>query len=193
MGVVRRLFPWKLSDPAIPGDNCLRYSFLGNMNRSLNPIPIPTLRRRAISRLDAHVGYWLRYVSTQFSHALNRRLEHKGVTLAEWLLLRELYEGDLRPAMLAEKLGITRGAVSKLARKLAGSLMITQERAGDGRAQMLSLTGEGRAVVQVFASLLDQTDEEFFGHLPPDTRALIMSAMRDVVHRRGARGAAPMD
>ena len=146
-----------------------------------------------MSRLDAHVGYWLRYVSSQFSHALSRRLEHKGVTLAEWLLLRELYEGDLKPGALAERLGITRGAVSKLARKLTASLMITQEGSvDDGRAQMLSLTGDGRAVVRVFAGLLDQTDNEFFGHLDPDTRALIVSAMRDVVHRRGSR-AVPMD
>ncbi|HEY2036295.1 MAG TPA: MarR family transcriptional regulator [Steroidobacteraceae bacterium] len=146
-----------------------------------------------MSRLDAHVGYWLRYVSSQFSYALNRKLEDKGVTLVEWLVLRELYDSDLRPSALAERLGLTRGAISKLARKLAGSLMITQEgNAGNGRAQMLSLTDDGRAVVQVFAALLDQTDEEFFGHLDPDTRALIVSTMRDIVHRRGSR-AMPVD
>lgn len=161
------------------------------MIRRLNPISPRT--RPAVSRLDAHVGYWLRCVSNQFSHALNRELENKGVTLAEWLALRELYEGDLRPSTLAERLGLTRGAVSKLARKLAASLMITQQASiGDERGQMLSLTDDGRAVVHVFAVFLDQADEEFFGHLEPDTRALIMSIMRDIVLRRGLR-AAPED
>lgn len=150
-------------------------------------------RRAAPSRLDAHVGYWLRCVSNQFSHALNRELTDKGVTLVEWIVLRELYEGDLRPSVLAERLGLTRGAVSKVARKLAASLMLTQEASGeDGRAQMLSLTDGGRAVVRVFAGILDDTDEEFFGHLDSATRALIVSNMREILRRRGLR-AVPAD
>jgi len=136
------------------------------------------------------LGYWLRYVSNQFSHTLNRKLEDKGVSLAEWLVLRELYEGDLRPSALAERLRLTRGAVSKLAAKLACSLMVTQQTgAGNRRAQMLSLTDEGRAIVRVLAVILDETDRQFFGHLDPDTRALIVSIMRDIAYRRGARAA----
>lgn len=176
---------------AIPGDNCVSYSFLGNMKPKVDPIS--PRRRPGLSRLDAYVGYWLRCVSNQFSHALNRELEDKGVTLAEWIMLRELYEGDLRPSALAKRLGMTRGAISKLARKLTGSLMITQQASGeDGRAQILSLTDNGRAVVRVFAVILDETDEEFFGHLNPQTRALIVSHMREIVRRRGLR-AVPAD
>jgi DNA-binding MarR family transcriptional regulator len=140
------------------------------------------------------VGYWLRQVSSQFSHALNRELLDKGVSLAEWMVLRELYEGDLRPSALAERLGLTRGAVSKLARKLACSLMITQQSGAENeRAQMLSLTDEGRAVVTVFAVILDKTDEKFFGHLDPDTRALIVAVMRDIIRRRGSNAAPAVD
>lgn len=187
----RKWFPRKPSDPLIPARNRVSYSFRGNMNHEPNPTsPRP---RPALSRLDAHVGYWLRYVSSQFSHALNRELEDKGVSLAEWIVLRELYDGDLRPSDLAARLGLTRGAASKLARKLACSLMITQQAAPeDGRVQVLSLTDHGRAVVRVFAVILDETDEKFFGHLTPDTRALIRSVMRDIVRRRGLR-AAPVD
>jgi DNA-binding MarR family transcriptional regulator len=176
-----RLFPRKLSNPPIRVDNRVKYSFLGNMNLSIHrtfPRSEP-----AVSRLDVHVGYWLRRVSNQFSHALNRQLQDKGVTLVEWIVLRELYDGDLMPSALAERLGMTRSAISKLAGKLANSLMITQQSAGDGRAQILSLTGGGRAMVCVLATLLDETDQEFFGHLEPDTRALILSIMRDIVSR----------
>jgi MarR family transcriptional regulator, lower aerobic nicotinate degradation pathway regulator len=175
----------------IQGDNRVGYSFLGNMTRKFHPIS--PRRRPALSRLDAHIGFWLRCVSNQFSHALNRELEDKGVTLAEWIVLRELYEGDLRPSALAERLGLTRGAVSKLARKLTGSLMITQRASGeDGRAQILSLTDDGRVVVCVLAVILDKTDEEFFGHLDAETRALIVANMREIVRRRGLR-AVPAD
>lgn len=161
------------------------------MNRNFNPRLRPG--RVALSRLDAHVGYWLRRVSSQFEHTLNRRLEYKGVTLTEWIVLRELYEEDLSPSILAERIGLTRGAVSKLARKLEGSLMLTQQPSVEnGRAQVLSLTGGGRAVVSVFAVILDETDEEFFGHLTPDTRALIVANLREIIRRRGL-GASPAD
>jgi DNA-binding MarR family transcriptional regulator len=152
-----------------------------------------SLRRPSVSPLDRHVGYWLRYVSSQVSHALSRRVEDKGVTLAEWVVLRELYEGDRRPSALAERLGLTRGAISKLAERLVAKLMITQQAStGDGRAQMLALTGLGRATVPVLAMLADQTDKEFFGDLDPRTRALIVSTMREIVRRRGLR-AVPVD
>lgn len=162
------------------------------MNRRFNPTS-PRWRPAAVSRLDTHIGYWLRCVSNEISQALSRKLEDKGVTLAEWIVLRELYDGDLRPSVLAERLGLTRGAISKLARRLVGKLMITQEAiTGDGRGQMLALTGNGHALVRVLAVHLDQTDREFFGNLDPGTRALILSTMREIVRRRGLR-AVPVD
>lgn len=164
------------------------------MNRHLHPTSLRS--GPAPSRLDAHVGYWLRRVSNQFSLSLTRALEDKGVSLVEWLALRELYDGDLTPSALAERLGMTRGAVSKLAGKLANSLMIAEQATAAGglgrRTQILSLTDGGRAVVRVFAGFLDDADEEFFGHLEPETRALVLAIMRDIVHRRGLR-TAPMD
>ena len=163
------------------------------MNRHLHRTPLRS--GSAPGRLDAHVGYWLRRVSNQFSLSLTRALEDKGVSLVEWLALRELYDGDLTPSVLAERLGMTRGAVSKLAGKLANSLLIAEQATAGGlgrRTQILSLTDGGRAVVRVFAGFLDDADEEFFGHLEPHTRALVLAIMRDIVHRRGLR-TAPMD
>jgi DNA-binding MarR family transcriptional regulator len=140
-----------------------------------------------VSRLDVHACYWLRRASNQVSQALSRKLEDKGVTLAEWVVLRELYDGDLRPSTLAERLGLTRGAVSKLARRLACSLTITQYAiTSDGRAQMLAITDGGRALVRVLAGALDETDEEFLGHLDPGTRTLIASTLREIACRRGS-------
>jgi DNA-binding MarR family transcriptional regulator len=162
------------------------------MNRRFNPTstrwrPVP------VRRLDTHIGYWLRCVSNEISQVLSRKLEDKGVTLAEWIVLRELYDGDLRPSLLARRLGLTRSAISKLAQRLVRKLMITQEAiTEDGRAQVLALTADGRALVRVLASHLDETDKEFFGDLEPGTRALILSTMREIARRRGLR-AVPVD
>lgn len=150
-------------------------------------------RRSTVSRLDVHVGYWVRCVSNQFSQAVSRQLEDKGITLAEWIVLRELYDGDLRPSALAERLSLTRSAISKLAQRLVSKFMITQQAsADDGRGQMLGLTEDGRIIVRVLAAALDKTDREFFGDLDPRTRALILSTLREIVQRRGSR-AAPLD
>lgn len=159
--------------------------------RKFNPWSRP--RRGAVSPLDAHLSYWLRRVSSEVSHSLSRKLEDKGITLAEWIVMRELYDGDRRPSALAEKLGLTRGAISKLAERLVANLMITQEAdTRDGRGQMLALTGLGRTTVSVLTTLVDENDKEFFGDLDADTRALILSTLREIVRRRGSR-AVPAD
>jgi DNA-binding MarR family transcriptional regulator len=139
------------------------------------------------------MGYWLRCASNQASQALSLRVEDLGVTLAEWVVLRELYDGGRRPSALADKLGLTRSAISRLAQRLVAKLLITQDAtAGEGRGQMLSLTDSGRVLVPVLAMRADVNDREFFGHLDLRTRALIVSTLREIVRRRGSR-AAPAD
>lgn len=141
-----------------------------------------------VSALDAHLGYWLRYVSNQVSHAFSLKLAARGVTVAEWVALRALYDhGALAPSVLAERLGMTRGAISKLAERLAGKALLTRS-AGDGRLQSLALTGAGRALVPELAALADRNDAEFFGDLDPAERAVITAAMKRIVARLGLRG-----
>ena len=73
------------------------------------------------------------------------------------------------------------------------SLTITQYAiTADGRAQMLAITDDGRVLVRVLAGALDETDQEFFGHLDPGTHALIVSTLREIVRRRGLP-AVPVD
>lgn len=57
----------------------------------------------APSALEAHLGYWLRMVSNAVSHSFARKLEREGVTVAEWVFLRALYDaGQIAPSQLAE-------------------------------------------------------------------------------------------
>jgi DNA-binding MarR family transcriptional regulator len=141
-----------------------------------------------ISKLDAHLGYWLRYVSNQVSHAFALKVEAQGVTVAEWVVLRELYDGEARPSDLAERLGMTRGAISKLADRLLGKRLIAREAVdGDGRAHRLALTAEGRALTPHLAALADQNDQQFFGDLDPSLRGAIEAAMKGIVRRRGLK------
>lgn len=141
------------------------------------------------SHLTSHLGYWLRYVSNHVSHAFARKLEGEGATVAEWVVLRELYgEAALAPSRLAERLGLTRGAISKLAdRLLAKGLIAREENAFDGRAHTLALSPEGRALVPRLSALADRNDAEFFDHLTAEERAAVERIMRGVIERRGLK------
>ncbi len=139
------------------------------------------------SPLEAHLGYWLRFVSNQVSDAFSRKVAACGVTVAEWVVLRELYDGDsFAPSVLAEKIGMTRGGISKLADRLIAKALVTRTTsAEDRRYQALALTVKGRALVPRLAALADENDAEFFGHLKPVERLRIENAMRDIVRRYG--------
>ncbi|MEI9936022.1 MAG: MarR family winged helix-turn-helix transcriptional regulator [Pseudomonadota bacterium] len=147
-----------------------------------------------ISDLTCHVGFWLRYVSNHVSRAFARKVEAHGVTVAEWVLLRHLVDVEtLPPSRLAERMGMTRGAISKLSDRLvAKSLVKRADDRSDGRAHTLALTPAGRALVPKLAALADANDAEFFDHLTPKERAALLRVLKDVVEKRGLTGV-PVD
>lgn len=159
------------------------YSFLVNMSDRL---PLPPL--------TAHLGYWLRYVSNHVSHGFARKLESQGVTVAEWAFLRILYDSDaIGPSRLAERLGMTRGAISKLAVRLIDKRLVARtESEDDERAHHLSLTPAGLALVPILSALADENEAAAFGTLSAKDRAMIERLMRRLVDAHGL-SATPID
>jgi DNA-binding MarR family transcriptional regulator len=141
------------------------------------------------SELTSHLGYWLRFVSNHVSQAFARKVEEEGVTVAEWVMLRELYDADeVAPSRLAERLGLTRGAVSKLAdRLLAKGLIARRDSETDGRAHLLALSDGGRSLVPRLSALADRNDAEFFEDLTEAERRTVEQVMRRIVERRGLK------
>lgn len=142
-----------------------------------------------VSHLTSHLGYWIRYVSNHVSQAFARKLEAENVTVAEWVLLRELYgEEALAPSRLAERLGLTRGAVSKLADRLdAKGFIARKAHTDDGRAHTLALSATGRDIVPRLSALADQNDAEFFNDLTTDERETIERILKSLVDRHGLK------
>ena len=150
-------------------------------------------RQTELSSLEDHLGYWLRYVSNHVSHAFALKLAGSEVTVAEWVVLRELYDSESAPSALADRLGMTRGAISKLAdRLIAKDMIVRRANASDGRFQSLALTRRGRAITPQLAALADENDAEFFANLDIETRKRIATALKDVVRVKRLRGA-PVD
>jgi len=147
------------------------------------------LRQPRVTALEAHVGYWLRFVSNHVSHAFGRKVEACGVTVAEWVVLRELFDRDgIAPSELAERLGMTRGAISKLIDRLVRKGLV-RKTAGkeDRRYQSVALTKDGQNLVPKLAALADQNDEEFFGDLGAAERETLMKLMEHIVLMRGLK------
>ena len=144
--------------------------------------------------LTAHVGYWLRFVSNHVSQAFARRLEVRGVSVPEWAIMRELYDAEqILPSVLSERVGVTRGAVSKIVDRLvAKKLAVRSKPSGDGRTQAVRLTPGGRRLVPDLAAIADANDASFFDHLEPEQRAEVIGALRSVVERHGLKGV-PID
>jgi DNA-binding MarR family transcriptional regulator len=140
---------------------------------------------KKVSDLKSHTGFWLRFVSNHVSYRYARRLEVSGVTVAEWVILREMFDSDVTsPSVLANETGLTRGAVSKLVDRLLQKKLVTRaEAVGDRRFQDIALTVEGRAIVPRLAAIADENDEEFFRHLSARERESLIATLKKLVSK----------
>ncbi|MBX3359781.1 MAG: MarR family transcriptional regulator [Phycisphaeraceae bacterium] len=135
-----------------------------------------------VSKLESHLGYWLRLVSNHVSHAFRLKVEARGVTVAEWVVMRALFDSDgLNPSHVADSIGLTRGAVSKLLdRLIAKDLVRCRSERSDRRYQIVSLTASGRKLVPVLARLADLNDREFFSHLEAKERTELLAILKRI-------------
>jgi DNA-binding MarR family transcriptional regulator len=141
-------------------------------------------RPEQISAVESHLAYWLNYVGYRITHELRLKAQQYGVTAAEWVVLRTLYDEGFMPTHLALRLGQTRGAISRLAARLEAKGLVNREKSvSDRRTQMLTLTGLGRALVPRLAALADQADARNFGRGDFVPRGTIESVMKWIVWR----------
>src|SRR5262245_18934974 len=89
------------------------------------PRRTPARNDPAASELESHLGYWLRFVSNHVSTAFAAKVEGAGASVSEWVVLRQLYGGELGAAgAIAEAIGMTKGAVSKIVARLEEKRLI---------------------------------------------------------------------
>ncbi len=137
-------------------------------------------RKKRTSELKSHIGYRLRVVSNAVSHSFAKNLAECEVTVAEWVILREMYSDDSKtnPSKVAEITGLTRGAVSKLIdRLLIKKLVVRSESKEDRRYQEIALTNEAIELVPKLASIADENDERFFSVLKDSERKTLMDIL----------------
>lgn len=138
-----------------------------------------------VSGLTDHLGYLLRVVSNHVSYAFARKLAAKNVTVAEWTFVRMLYdEKPVSPSALAKTMGLTRGAITKLAdRLIAKGFVARKSDQKDRRAQTLRLTAKGERIAPELAAMADENDAQWFGVLSGDERDSLERLLKDMAAR----------
>lgn len=133
-----------------------------------------------ISEIKSHLGYQLRQVSNAVSYSFAAKLLSSNVTVAEWVVLREMYDNDngTTPSMVANMTGLTRGAISKLIdRLLSKGLVSCVEVSYDRRYQEIKLTKEAKNLVPHLSRIADNNDNEFFAILTEDEKQVLKSIL----------------
>jgi DNA-binding MarR family transcriptional regulator len=132
--------------------------------------------------LEFHIGYWLRRVSNHVSGAFARKLSTRHTSVAEWVVLRTLHAREgTTPAELADTLGLTRGAISKILDKLEEKKWTTRKtKPQDNRVQLLSVTRQGCRVLPRLVEIADRNDREFFDCLHPEEKATLRGLLQKV-------------
>ena len=101
--------------------------------------------------------------------------------------MREMFDDqETSPGLLAERIGMTRGGVSKLLDRLVSKRLVTRrDRSDDRRFQSIALTAAGRRLIPQLAELADQNDDEFFDPLSAAERNALISTMKKLVEAHG--------
>jgi len=146
------------------------------------------------SRLEDHLGYWLRCLSNLVSHAFAERLAKHDVSVAQWVVLRCLYEAEETSLKeLADLVGVDNGALSRMLERMLQKGLVHRE-AGpeDRRTVRIRLTEAGKKLLPVLAREADKNDEAFFGVVSEEERAHLLAIVQSLLTKNGSR-ARPLD
>lgn len=132
------------------------------------------------SELKSHIGYRLRAVSNAVSHSFAKKLVSCEVTVAEWVILREMYDKSetISSSIIADLTGLTRGAVSKLIDRLVHkNLVIRTESTTDRRYHEIKLSTKAKELIPILAAIADENDKTFFSSLSDNEQKILMNIL----------------
>jgi len=139
----------------------------------------------AVRDLDHHVGYWLRAVSNAVHRRFEAALNEHGVSVAQWVALRRLYEMDSVSLNEAAKLiGIDQSSASRLLERLVLKDLIKREvDPADRRAVKIRLSPAARKLVPVLAKAADENDQYFFDKLTGNDKRHLLATLKTLIAR----------
>lgn len=131
------------------------------------------------SRLKDRLGYRISRAARILQVRLESELAPEGLTRLMWLVLSGIGDEDITtPSAMAEAIGITRPATSRLlARMEAMGLVARSEGPGDGRSVRLGLTRAGRAMLTRLRPKVEAVRTHFASKLSGAELAALTTAL----------------
>ncbi|RDE06700.1 MarR family winged helix-turn-helix transcriptional regulator [Sphingomonas aracearum] len=133
------------------------------------------------------VDLLLRATGERLAARIAARVAEQGVSGAEAALMRVLFEGGpAAPSLAAERLGVSRGAVSRLADALRAKRLVVRARmpGGDRRMQTLALTGAGALLMPALLAAAAEETAAMLSPLSSAERAQLAALLGRVVAGR---------
>jgi len=138
------------------------------------------------SNLGDHLGYWLRCLSNFVSHTFEQRLATKDISVAQWVVLRTLYDSNgvtLNEA--ARQVGVDKSTLSRMVERLVQKGLANRSEGQDRRSVGLTLTPAGKMLVPQLARLADENDEAFFRTLSSRQREGFLTTIKQLLATNG--------
>lgn len=130
--------------------------------------------------LEDHLGYLLRRVSNQVSAEFERSLRARSISVAEWVVLSQIASKSCSTSgELADRLKLTRGAISKIVEKLEDKGLLARScLQDDARVKPLHLTEKGSGILPQLVEIADGNDRRFFSGLTDGEQQLLRKILQ---------------
>src|SRR6185437_5815696 len=157
---------------------CIDNSCIYNYSEAMN--------KTTPSRLEDHLGYWLRCLSNFVSHSFAEKLEKQGVSVPQWVVLRTLFDSDgMTLNQAASQVGVDKSTLSRMVERLVQKGWINRAEGQDRRSVGLTLTAAGKKMVLQSAKSADENDEVFFHTLSARQREEFLSRIKQLLTANG--------
>ena len=138
------------------------------------------------SDLNMHIGYWLRCLSNFVSSTFAERLAKLDVSVAQWVVLRTLYDNDgVTLNRAAAEVGVDKSTLSRMIERLVQKGLVNRAEGEDRRSLGLALTPTGKKLVLQLAKLADENDEAFFGAFSSKQRQEFLATIKHLLKANG--------
>lgn len=138
------------------------------------------------SKLEEHLGYWLRCLSNFVSHSFAERLARQDISVPQWVVLRTLYDGSgITLNEAAARVGVDKSSLSRMVERLVQKGLVDRTEGDDRRSIGMALTPAGKKLVPRLAQLADENDAAFFDTLGPKQRAELLATIKRLLKANG--------
>lgn len=133
--------------------------------------------------LQDRLGYKLSRLSRIVQSRLDTELTKHDLTRLKWCVLSSVeLEDHNSPSDLADHIGITRPAISRLLKAMIKSGLIERKLTDeDGRSRKINVTDTGRKKISACRPFVEQNQEYFLSKLSYEQRDALDQALSDMI------------